>query len=137
MNIEINPTIENFLQKHKDLLNHDLAKFFYETFDSLLYSEEINILAYMLDSAGVTGVDDAREKALEQLILEKTQLFGQSTGAGVYAMPLDDFIMGYLDERVGFNKRVTTDIILKYKNLWDPYVSIYKEDGIYIISKKD
>lgn len=123
----------NFIEKHVDLLDSDPKRFFIELWESEMSQEEAAMVVEAVYQAGLR-VHEERLQAFFDIAIHQVLKFASST-TSVSAMPLHDFLYGYMYNFVGFTFAEAETFILEQAYLWKDSVKIYIRQGAPIIER--
>lgn len=133
----MNRAIKLFIESAVDVLDIDPVDFFFKAWQAsiFLWREDVAYMSTMLSEAGIKDVEENRELALLKVLDTQMEKFGIADG-GVSAMPVYDFIQGYMDNCVGYDENYVLLFIQKHAERWDNYIELYKENNMTIISRR-
>ena len=123
----------NFIEKHVDLLDSDPKRFFIELWESEVSQEEAATVADTLQTAGIDILRSQKE-AMLQITNHQIDKFATATFS-VSAMPLQDFLFGYLYNFAGLSSTSVYTLLLENASLWEDKVKIIHRGEIAVIER--
>lgn len=124
---------QQFIEKNINLLENDSTSFFIELWESEMSQEEAANVIDTLTEAKI-DISAAHTQALINIIDHQVKHFARAN-TGVSAMPLTDFMFGYIYNFIGYGMNDVEEVLFQNAHIWKDDVRIFLKGDMPVIER--